>query len=336
MQQIDGSGKKKEAQSIMHRLKKKWHTLRSKYNDTPHHSFHLTPRIKRNYNLKEVKEAWALIIESAQFIKEHSKLLLGLATIYSVFSYFLVGGVSQIDYAALRQSSEELMAGGLDRITTAISYFGAALTGGLTEAPSEVQQITGGILALLFWLIVVWAVRMISAGQEIKIRDALYNGPTAFISTILVMVVLALQLLPAALGLFTFTIALTEQWIATGIAGLAFAGAATLLCLLSLYWLTGSIVAVTIVALPGMYPMQALTSARALVIGKRWGIAMRVLAMLFMQLLVAALILIPIFLIDNWLKFDWLPLVPLFIQVLSGLSLLFSAVYIYKLYRSLL
>lgn len=317
-------------------VKNKWQQLREKYNDTPNHSFRLTPRRKHKYSLKGVVESWELLKESFYFIKQHAKFFAGLGVIYCVFSYILVGGVSQIDYVALRQSSEEFLAGGVDRVTTAVSYFGAALTGGLNEAPNEVQQLAAAVLALLCWLIIIWSTRMLSAGKTIKIRDALYNGPTPFISTILVLTVTAVQLIPAALGLFVFSIAITDQWISTGVEGMAFGAAAALLCLLSLYWLTGSLIALTVVALPGVYPMQALATARALVSGKRWGIALRILAVAIVQVLVAAVVLLPIFMLDGWLKFDWLPLVPIFIQIMSAIALIFSGVYVYKLYRSLL
>lgn len=316
--------------------KKKWQAIRVRYSDTPHRSFRLTPRVKHKYSLQDVKEAWLLIIETLNFIRNNARVMLGLAALYGVLTFLMVGGVSQIDYAALRQSSEEFLAGGLDRVTTALSYFGAALTGGLNEAPNELQQLTAAVLTLLFWLILIWAVRMLSAGKAIKIRDALYNGPTPFLSTLVLLTIIALQLVPAALGLFTFTIALTDQWISNGIEGAAFGAAAALLCLLSLYWLTGSVIALNIVALPGMYPFQAFATARTLVIGKRWSVVLRVVSLLIIQIIMAAVVLVPIFMLDAWLKLNWLPLVPVFIQIVSSFALTFSSVYIYKLYRSLL
>lgn len=322
--------------AVAMRAKAKWRAIREKYSDTPHRSFRLTPRVKRKYSLQGVKEAWLLIIETLKFIRENAKIMLGLATLYGILTYLMVGGVSQIDYAALRQSSEEFLAGGLDRVTTALSYFGAALTGGLNEAPNELQQLTAAVLTLLFWLILIWAVRMVSAGKAIKIRDALYNGPTPFLSTLVLLAIIALQLIPAALGLFAFTVAVTDQWISSGVEGAAFGAAAALLCLLSLYWLTGSIIALNIVALPGMYPFQAFATARTLVTNKRWSVVLRVISLFVVQLIVAAVVLIPVFMLDSWLKLDWLPLVPLFIQIVSSLALTFSVVYIYKLYRSLL
>ena len=51
---------------------------------------------------------------------------------------------------------------------------------------------------------------------------------------------------------------------------------------------------------------------------------------------IAGLVMIPIFLLDNWLRFEWLPLVPIFVQALIGLTLVYTSVFVYRLYRSLL
>jgi hypothetical protein len=54
------------------------------------------------------------------------------------------------------------------------------------------------------------------------------------------------------------------------------------------------------------------------------------------MVLMWGVVFVPIVLLDGWLRFDWLPLVPVFYQVLIGLTLVYTTVYIYKLYRELL
>jgi len=63
---------------------------------------------------------------------------------------------------------------------------------------------------------------------------------------------------------------------------------------------------------------------------------LRVLALVVHVVVLWGVVLVPVFLIDNWLRFDWLPLVPIFVQALVGLTLVYTSVSIYKLYRSLL
>jgi uncharacterized membrane protein YcjF (UPF0283 family) len=69
---------------------------------------------------------------------------------------------------------------------------------------------------------------------------------------------------------------------------------------------------------------------------RRWGIVLRVLMLAVQVLLLWAVVLIPVFMIDTWLRFDWLPLVPIVVQGLIGLTLVYTSVYVYRLYRSLL
>jgi hypothetical protein len=323
-------------QKLVGIAKQKWQQLRAIYSDSPHKSFRPTPRVKRRYQVKKgAAQAWLLIVESALLIWQQRRIFVWLMALYAAITYVLVGGISQIDYVALRESSADFI-DGLDAVTTAAAYFGAALTGGLTEAPNEVQRILAGLTALLFWLVTIWAARMILAGNTIKLRDAFYNGPTPFISTVVLLIVVAVQLIPAAIGLFAFSVASTEGWLVTAVEGIVFGAAAVLLCLLSLYWVTGSVVATAVVALPGMYPLHAFANARMLVMGKRWDIATRIFAALFVQFLLWAAVLLPLFMLDNWLKFEWLPLVPVAVQLMSGFSIVFTSVYLYKLYRSLL
>lgn len=307
-----------------------------RYHDTPHRSFRPTPRRAFHYSLKGVKEGWRLIIETVVFARTHVRFFAVLMLLYAGVGYLLVGGLSQVDFVQFKESAKDISANALDSVTTALSMFGAALTGAFRPPAGEVQQFFAAFLLLLFWLVTIWAVRMLSAGKPAKVRDALYNAGAPMISSLAVMAVMALQLIPAALGFFAVSVATNEQWIHGGVEAMAYAAAALLLSVLSLYWLSGSIVAIAIVALPGMYPMEALATARTLVTGKRWGIALRVVAMVVIQLLAWAVVLIPLFMLDQWLSLSWLPLIPVALQLLGGFSVIFSSVYMYKLYRSLL
>jgi hypothetical protein len=150
------------------------------------------------------------------------------------------------------------------------------------------------------------------------------------------LAIVAVQLIPGALGVFGYSTALKGGWLDGGVESMAFAVAAILLSLLSLYFVVSSLIGLIVVTLPGTYPWQALRAARELVMNRRWAIVLRVFALVVQMLLLWGLVLIPVFLLDMWLRFDWLPLVPIVVQALVGLTLVYTSVYIYKLYRSLL
>jgi len=309
--------------------------LYTRTDKNPHHAFRLT-RPKLYVTSGDVRAAWRLQVESWRFIWKFKRILLSLGLLFAVLGYLLVGGISQFDYVAFKDASQQVADGDVGAMGTAVSLFGAALTGSLSAPPTDVQSFLSATLLIFFWLAIVWSARMLHADKEITIRDALYNSGTPIIPTLVLLTVIVVQLIPAAVGIFGYATILNGGWLNGGVESMVFAAVAVLLCLLSAYFLVSSITALIVVTLPGTYPWQALRTARGLVMNRRWGIVLRILMLALHVLIIWGVVLIPIFLIDNWLRFDWLPLVPIFVQALMGMTLVLTSVYIYKLYRSLL
>lgn len=261
--------------------------------------------------------------------------MLGLAVLYGLAMYFIAGGISQFDFIALREATTEVFGGNLDAFGTAVTLFGSTITGSIDPESTELQQFLGGLMTFIFWLAIVWAARMRLANQAVKIRDALYNSGAPIIATFVLLVVLCIQVVPAALGIFVFMVSQSGGWL-NGVESMVFAGVATLLTLLSIYWITATLLAMVIVTLPNMYPWRALVAASELVIGQRWRLALHIAALVVVTFIGWAVVFIPTLFIDNWLHFDWLPFVPVIAQVLTAVTLTFTSVYVYKLYRSLL
>ncbi len=302
----------------------------------PHQAFRLTRPRFRSVTSGDLKAAWKLHSESWAFIFEHKRLLLGLGVLYAVLAYVLVGGISQVDFVTLKNATTQVVNGDFGAFGTATSLFGAALTGNLMSPPSDVQQFMSAVLVLFFWLAIVWTSRMLMADKEITLRDSLYNSGAPIIPTLVVLSIMVVQLIPGAIGVFAYVTALNGGWLSGGVESMTFAFAALLLCLLSAYFVVSSLVGLIVVSLPGTYPWQALRTARGMVMNRRWGLVLRTLTLAVQMLIIWAVVMIPIFLLDGWLRFDWLPLVPIFAQVLIGLTLVYTSVYMYRLYRSLL
>lgn len=286
--------------------------------------------------MSAVKGCWWLTEQTAIFIWAHKRIVLGLGLIYAILGAFLVGSLSQLDYTAFKDASQKVVGGNVGALPTAFTLFGAAASGAFNTPQSPLQQFLAGVLAVFFWLSLVWAARMLTAQKTIKLRDVLYNSGSPIVPTLAIMGVMCLQLIPASLGTFAYSIASNGQWLQGGVEAMVFACAAVLLVLLSLYWLTSSFIGLVVVTLPGMYPLRALSTARDLVLNRRWSIVARVIFLGVVLLIVWAVVMVPIFMIDNWLHFAWLPLIPIFMQLMAGFTLLFASIYIYKLYRSLL
>ena len=90
--------------------------------------------------------------------------------------------------------------------------------------------------------------------------------------------------------------------------------------------------------MPGMYPMQAIKTAGDLVIGRRVRLLLRIIWLFFILAVVWFVIMVPIILFDTWLKgvqpaIEWLPIIPVALLIMSTLTMMWSASYVYLLYR---
>jgi hypothetical protein len=301
----------------------------------PHRSLYLTRRrdSARSFQIagyiRFSHEVWAMIWQNrAIFIK--------FIILYSVLALIIVGTLSQSNYLAIRDSitatSESLGIGEL------MSIFTTTITSSGGEDATITSQAIAGLLLLFGWLVVVWILRYRLSGNVIKLRDALYNAGSPIVATFILLLLIVLQLLPFALALLAYVavsgvgIINWEIAIENMAAWLALAAIGAL----TIYWLATSFIALVIVTNPGVYPWQAIKMAGDIVVGRRLKIVLRLVFMIVPLALLWLVILVPIILLDNWIKVDWLPLVPLFTLLLSTLSLAWVASYIFLLYRRLL
>jgi hypothetical protein len=114
--------------------------------------------------------------------------------------------------------------------------------------------------------------------------------------------------------------------------------AAGALAVMSLYLITSTFFALIIVTLPGMYPMTAIKTAGDMVVGRRLRILFRLIWMLFCVALLWIVIMIPVIMLDSWVKstwstVNWLPVVPIFLLAVSSATVVFVSSYIYLFYR---
>jgi hypothetical protein len=200
---------------------------------------------------------------------------------------------------------------------------------------SSGQQVAGILMFLIGWLMIVWALRQMLMGKRVRLRDALYNSGTSLVSTLAVLAVAILQLIPLALCFIVYNALTGVGIINSGIAieNMAFWFIVALVAVLTLYWWTSTFIALIIVTLPGMYPGEALRMAGDIVSGRRLQILFRLLYMLLPVLLLWSVALISMTMLDNAIKLDWLPLVPLTVLLLISVTVIWVATHVYMLYR---
>lgn len=305
----------------------------------PHRSFQFTRR--RDYKRSlALPGYWSFTNEVRATLWQHKALFAKLLGVYAILSMLLVGMISQETYTTFSENlaiiNDEVFSGSIGSVAQTAALFGATITGSLNQTPSESQQIYGGLLFLLGWLTTVWLLRQLLAGHKVKLRDAIYSSGAPIVSTFIILLVILIQLLPLAIALVAYGAAQQTGLLEEGFVNMAFWVVASLLALMSLYWITSSFIALIIVTLPGMYPFVAIKNAGDLVVGRRLRIMLRLLWLAFIVLLVWAIILIPIILLAGAINITWLPLVPITTVLLSSFTLIWASSYIYLLYRKLI
>lgn len=301
----------------------------------PHRSFRITPtpRYKKG---KKVERVWPLVRGSFATIWREKRYILTLMVLFSVASYILVGGISQLNFLDFRQAADRLFAGDIGAVGTTLTLFTAAVTGSLNPSVSQLQQFLSGFLVFLLWLCLVWVLRRRLSDKPTTVREALYNSGSPIIPSAMVGMAIIIQLIPGAVGIVASVLTLSGGWFKGGVEAMMVCVAGLLLVLLSIYWLAGSAMALIVVTIPGIYPWRALSAAGDLVIGQRWKIAIRMLTMAVTILICWALVLVPSLLLDGWLRIAWLPLIPAIVQLLGAFTVTYAATYVYKMYRSML
>lgn len=307
----------------------------------PHRSFQRTRRRDYARSLK-LPGYWAFTNSVRQLLWQNKRLFLLLALTYAALTALLVGFASQDTYAQLSESLNEandsVLSGDLGKLGEAGLLLTTGMIGAFNQTPTDTQRIFAAILGLMVWLTTVWLLRAIMAGHSPKLRDGLYNGSAPLISSLFIGFLIVLQLVPVAIAAIGFGAAVSTGLLDGGIEAMLFWVVAGMLTLLSVYWITSSILALVVVTLPGMYPLQAVKTAGDLVIGRRVRILLRFLWVCAITIVVWALVMIPLILFDDWLKnvwkgIEWLPIVPVALLAMGSVTVVWMASYVYMLYR---
>ncbi|MEP6710239.1 MAG: hypothetical protein ABJA64_00795 [Candidatus Saccharibacteria bacterium] len=338
---VPQTGKEKTGSLVTQRIEAIQTRRRAFLSRRPHRSFRRTQRRDYTRSLK-LPGYWAFTNHVRRTLWRHKKIMTYLVVTYGLLSAIFVGLASQDTYSTLsdtlQATSGDIFQGNLGEVGKAGLLLLTGLTGSFNTTPTEAQQIYAVIFGLLAWLTTVWLLRGLLAGQKPKLRDGIYNAGAPIITTFLVLMVLAIQLLPLALATIVFSAAVSSGFIEDGVAAMALTIGALLLVTLSLYWVTSTLIALVVVTLPGMYPMQAIKTAGDLVVGRRLRLLLRLLWVFFVTAVIWIIIMVPIILFDAWIKsllptILWVPIVPVTLLTVSSFALVWSASYVYLLYR---
>jgi MFS family permease len=307
----------------------------------PHRSFQLTRR--RDYKRSLILPGyWSFTASVRKMLWRHKKLFGGLMLTY-FFVALAIGGFGQQDAyknlsEALNQTGGDVFTGNWGKVGQAGLLMVTSVTTGLTPDVTAAQTVLGGLALFFAWLATVWALRNVMAGRSVRVRDAVYSSGSPVLPTIIVSFVLAIQLLPMSIAVLIYNAAIASELISGGVEQMLAWIVVALLGVLSLYWITSTIVALVVVTLPGMYPFQSIKTAGDLVVGRRLRILLRIVWLTFTVIVGWILVVIPVILADAWIKkiwqaIEWMPIVPTIILAMSSITIIFVASYVYMLYR---
>lgn len=273
--------------------------------------------------------AWNIAKKAFAIAWTHRWLFLGITAIYMVLNIFFIRGFSDVSNVTQLKSllSDEVFSD-VGAFTTNVALLAFLVTAS-GDTPSEAAAVYQSLLLLLTSLAVIWAVRQVSIGARVRVRDAFYKGMYPLIPVVLVSMVVVLGFLPFVLSATIYSLLSQSGIIITIVEQLLWMLILLLGAALTLYFLSTSVIALYIVSLPDMTPMKALRSARELVRGRRLSVIRKMLFLPLFVIVLAAIILLPVIAI-------WVPAAPWVFYALSMVGIVVLHAYLYTLYRELL
>lgn len=328
-------------------LRQRVSTLKRRYQRylerRPHRSFRRSRR--RDYQRSMgLPGYWALSVRAGALLWRHRAVFLGLALVYAALMLLVSSSMPQDAYTQLREAVEQSREeGAIDGVAATMTVvWGVVISqlSGTTSGIAGSSQVMTALFGLYAWLAATWMTRALLAKHRPKVRDSLYNSGAPVVALLVLVLIALAQLLPAVLAVIIYGAADASGVLAQTIVLMLAGGMTILLVVLSLYWATSTMLAMTIVTLPGMYPLEALRLAGDVVQGRRMRLLLRLAWLLVLLALLWLAVLVPMIMLDGALKaampaLEWLPLVPLTALGLLAVSIVGAAVYNYLLYRTI-
>lgn len=310
-----------------------------------HHSFKRSYREDYQRGLK-APGLVAHAVSTLKIIFKNWKLFFGFMLIIVTMNIIFVGLMSEDTYKTVQdsidESSEVLQYGEIGRLAkSGLLLISTVTTGGLTKGMTEVQQVFMFFFGAITILVTIYYLRHLMAGNNPRLRDGLYNALTPLISTMLVLILVFIHMIPIFIFMIVYSTALATDFLAQPLYAFLFWLFGSLLLLLSAYLLPGSILAICATTVPGIYPMQAVNATTDLIQGRRTKFIIRVLFSFLFVGVIWVIVMLPLIYLDLFLKqnIEWLegvPFVSFLLQIITTFTIIYLTSYIYLFYRRML
>lgn len=288
-------------------------------------SFRLQKKIKPEP--RDIPTIGELIKDTFRFLLSNKKIFFYILLIHAAIYLTIIRAPINANINTIQDSIQSVLGPDSQNSVRGITAtLGTVIT---VSGTSQVNTTVLSISIVLMSLVYIWAIRELHVRNDIKARDAYYNGMAPLLSGALVLMILSIQLIPFAVIAFIYGTARTTGIFANGFEDLSIFLIALLTGLLSFYWMTSTVIALYIVTLPGMYPRQALRTAKKIVQFQRFTVFKRLLAL---PLVIAIGYILILALIIRFVPSQAF----FFVECAQLIILPVVHVYLYKLYRALI
>ena len=294
-------------------------------------------------------EAPGLVAHATSTLKiifKNWKIFVPLMLVIIAANVFFVGLMSEETYSAVQESLDEsydaLHEGELGRVAkSGLLLVSTVTSGGLTNGMTEVQQLFAILFFSLVWLCTIYYLRHLLAGNHPRMRDGLYNALTPMVSTLLVLLLVFVHLIPVFIFTIAYSTAISTDFLSQPLYAFIFWLFGSLLLLLSAYLLPSSLLALVAVSVPGIYPLPAINAATDLIQGRRTKFIIRIIFGLLFIVVLWVLVMLPLIWLDLVIKqnielFEGFPFIPFCLQAMTVFSFIYITAYIYLYYRRML
>lgn len=308
----------------------------------PHRSFVRTRR--RDYARSWKMPGYiAFTVYVAKTLFRHRKVFGWQVLVYTLLMIAVGVLTTQHSYAQATELLSEVGGEIIEGTWGKVGETALIMVGAFSGWPSQLttdQQIYLGIASVMIWLTTVWLLREMMAGRRTKFRDGLYSSGAPIMPSLILVFILLLQMIPAGIMALVYNGLKSVGLLSDGFSNMLVGVTAAVVVSLVLYWTVSTFIALIVVTLPGVYPLQALRAAGDLVVGRRLRIMYRMVWSAIVTAVAWVVIMVPIMLADGALKSTWswlesVPFIPVAVALMSALTVTWWAAYIYLMYRKI-
>lgn len=236
---------------------------------------------------KKVKDVrFSIVLKKAyRSVTDNKKTLLKFTSLYLVFYLVFVRALSQVDILELQEIVRLAFGEGVSELGNNLILTGTIF--GLSLELNEVSSIYASILFLLFSLAFIWILRYYYSGKTTTLKRAFYEGMYPLVPVLLIFVLMLVELIPLAVSSTIVGISYANNLPTTFLEHAVFTLILILGFIISGYLLVRSIMALYIVSVPNMQPLEALKTAKKLLKGRRFTALRHILGFLILSLIIA-------------------------------------------------